>query len=123
MVLVDTSVWINHLRSKEPDLVHLLDEGQIVIHPMVIGELACGNLSNRNEALWYLARLPQVVVATDDEVLFFIEHYRIMGSGLGYVDAHLLTTSVLHGGTQLWTRDRRMMSVADELDIGFVPSE
>lgn len=122
MVLVDTSVWIDHLRSDEPDLISLLDKGQIVIHPMVIGELACGNLPNRYDVLEDLEGLPQVSVVTHDEVLFFIEHHRLMGSGIGYVDAHLLTSSVLHGTTQLWTRDRRMTAVADELNIRFVPS-
>ena len=122
MVLVDTSVWIDHLRSREPEMASLADGRQIFMHPMVIGELACGNLGDRNDVLRYLARLPRIVVATDDEVLFFIEHHRIMGSGIGYIDAHLLTASVLHGTTRLWTRDRRMMTVADELDIRFDPS-
>ncbi len=122
MVLVDTSVWIDHLRSREPEMATLEEGRQIFMHPMVIGELACGNLADRNDVLRYLARLPRIVVATDDEVLFFIEHHRIMGSGIGYVDAHLLTASVLHGATQVWTRDRRMMAVADGLGIGFAPN-
>ena len=122
MVLVDTSVWVDHLRSSEPEIAFLVDRRQIVIHPMVIGELACGNLSNRNEVLRYLARLPRMPVATDEEVLFFIEHHRLMGSGIGYVDAHLLVASVLHSTTRLWTRDRRLMSITDELDIRFVPN-
>ena len=122
MVLVDTSVWIDHLRSREPEMASLEDGHQIFMHPMVIGELACGNLANRNDVLRYLSRLPRIVVATDDEVLFFIEHHQLIGTGIGYIDAHLLTASVLHGSTQLWTRDRRMMTVADQLDIRFVPS-
>ncbi len=123
MVLVDTSVWIDHLRSREPEMASLEDGRQIFMHPMVIGELACGNLTNRNDVLRYFSRLPRIVLATDDEVLFFIELHRLMGTGIGYIDAHLLTASVLHGATQLWTRDRRMMTVADELDIRFTPSE
>ena len=123
MVLVDTSVWIDHLRSNEPDLISLLDKSQIVIHPMVIGELACGNLPNRYDVLEHLEGLPQVSVVTHDEVLFFIEHHRLMGSGIGYVDAHLLASSVLHGTTRVWTRDRRMTTIADELNISFVPNE
>ena len=123
MVLVDTSVWIDHLRSREPEMASLHDGRQIFMHPMVIGELACGNLPNRYDVLEQLEGLPQVTVATDDEVLFFIEHHQLMGTGIGYIDAHLLTSSVLHGATQLWTRDRRMMAVADQLDIRFVPSE
>ena len=122
MVLIDTSVWIDHLRSREPELASLEDGRQIVIHPMVIGELACGNLPNRYDVLEHLEGLPQVTVASDDEVLFFIEHHRFMGTGITYIDAHLLTASVLHGTTQLWTRDRRMMAAADQLDIMFAPS-
>ena len=122
MVLTDTSVWIDHLRINDPELFALLDRRQIIIHPMVIGELACGNLPNRYDVLEQLEGLPQITVATDDEVLFFIEHHQLMGTGIGYVDAHLLTASVLHGETQLWTRDRRMMTVADQLDIMFAPS-
>ena len=122
MVLVDTSIWIDYLRTNNSDMVSLLDGRQIIIHPMVIGELACGNLSDRNEVLRYLARLPRIVEAKHDEVLFFIEHHRLMGSGIGYLDANLLTSSVLHGTTQLWTSDRRLATVADELNIRFVPS-
>ena len=123
MVLVDTSVWIDHLRSSEPKMASLHDGRQIFVHPMVIGELACGNLPNRYDVLEHLEGLPQVTVATDNEVLFFIEHHQLMGTGISYIDAHLLAASVLHGATRIWTRDRRMMTVADELDIGFTPSE
>ena len=123
MVLTDTSVWIDHLRINDPQLFALLDRREIVIHPMVIGELACGNLPNRYDVLEQLQGLPQVTVATDDEVLFFIEHHQLMGTGISYIDAHLLTASVLHGATQIWTRDRRMMTISDELDIRFAPSE
>ena len=122
MVLVDTSVWIDHLRSNEPEMASLHDGRQIFVHPMVIGELACGNLPNRYDVLEHLEGLPQITVATDDEVLFLIEHHRLMGTGIGYIDAHLLTSIVLHRRTQLWTRDRRMMTVATDLRIGYVPS-
>ena len=122
MVLVDSSVWIDHLRSRDPELASLHDGRQIFMHPMVIGELACGNLADRNATLRFLAGLDRIAVATDDEVLFFIEHHRLMGAGIGYVDAHLLTACVLHGATRLWTRDRRMSRIADELGIGFPPN-
>ena len=122
MVLVDTSVWVDHLRSREPEVASLVDKRQIVIHPMVIGELACGNLSNRQEVLRYLSRLPRTLVAKDDEVLFFIKQRRLMGCGIGYIDAHLLAATVLHGTMRLWTHDRQMITVADELDIRFIPS-
>ncbi len=123
MVLTDTSVWIDHLRINDPELFTLLDRRQIVIHPMVIGELACGNLPNRHRVLEQLKGLPHATVATDSEVLFFIENHRLMGTGISYIDAHLLTSSALHGETQLWTRDRRVMAVADELDIRYTPGE
>ncbi len=122
MVLVDTSIWIDHLRINDPDLVSLLNRSQIVIHPMVIGELACGNLSNRNEVLEHLGGLPQVTVATDDEVLFFIEHHQLMGSGIGYIDAHLLAATMFDRAARLWTRDRQLMTTATEMGIGFVPN-
>ena len=122
MVLVDTVVWIDHLHSNDENLSNLLKNEQIVMHPMVIGELAMGNLANRQRTLEDLAKLPAIPVAKHEEALFFIEHHRLMGAGIGYIDAHLLTASVLHGATQLWTRDRRMMAVADQLDIMFAPS-
>ncbi len=121
MVLIDTVVWIDHLQSNDEHLSMLLEKEQVLMHPMVIGELAMGNLANRQRTLEDFAKLPEISVATHDEVLFFIEHHQLMGTGIGYIDAHLLTASVLHDTTQLWTRDRRMMAVANELDIKFVP--
>lgn len=121
MVLIDTVVWIDHLQSNDEHLSMLLEKEQVLMHPMVIGELAMGNLANRQRTLEDFAKLPEISVATHEEVLFFIEHHQLMGTGIGYIDAHLLTASVLHDTTQLWTRDRRMMAVANELDIKFVP--
>lgn len=121
MVLIDTVVWIDHLQSDDEHMSMLLENEQVLMHPMVIGELAMGNLSNRQPTLDDLAKLPEISVATHNEVLFFIEHHQLMGTGIGYIDAHLLTASVLHDTAQLWTRDRRMMAVANELDINFVP--
>ncbi len=123
MVLIDTVVWIDHLQSNDEHLSMLLENEQIVMHPMVIGELAMGNLANRQRTLEDFAKLPEISVATHEEVLFFIEHHRLMGTGIGYIDAHLLTASVLHGATQLWTRDRRMMTVATEMGIGYNANE
>ncbi len=122
MVLIDTVVWIDHLHSNDEHLSLLLENEQVLMHPMVIGELAMGNLANRQRTLKDLAKLPEISVATHAEVLFFIEHHQLMGTGIGYIDAHLLTASVLHDTTQLWTRDKRMASIADELDISFVPN-
>lgn len=119
MVLVDTSVWIDHLRSTNPELDSLQDQRQIFIHPMVIGELACGNIRDRVKVLRYLSRLSQIPVAIDRDVLFLIERHQLMGTGIRYIDAHLLTACVLHGATQLWALDRRLMAAADRLGVGY----
>lgn len=89
------------------------------MHPFVLGELACGNLRNRNEVLALLKDLPRVAIATDDEVLFFIERHALMGRGIGYVDAHLLAAVILSGATQLWTRDKRLQAVALSLVLAY----
>ena len=115
MILVDTSVWIDHLRSGDQMLARLLESTQVLTHPLVIGELACGNLSNRTEVLGLLADLPRVVTATDEEVLFFIEQHQLMGCGVGYIDAHLLSSTFLGSPVKLWTRDKRLAALAVEL--------
>ena len=95
MVLVDTSIWISHLRDNNPQLANLLCQGQVVSHPLIIGELACGNLNNRHEILSSLNKLPMSEVATHTEVLEFIESQCLMGKGLGLADVHLLAATVL----------------------------
>jgi predicted nucleic acid-binding protein len=119
VILVDTSVWIDHLRSGEPALVTALEGGQVLMHPYVLGELACGNLKNRREVLRLLGDLPSAPTATDPEVLDFIERRALMGRGIGYIDVHLLASTVLEGVARLWTRDRRLDEVAAELDLAF----
>lgn len=119
MILVDSSVWVDHLRTGEPSLVELLNNSQVLIHPFVVGELACGNLKNRKVVLPLLQDLPTVPVATDEEVLFFIERHGLMGRGIGYVDAHLLAAVVLAGTEQLWTRDKRLGAVAGAMRLAF----
>ncbi len=119
MILADTSVWVDHLRVGDPRLAETLDRAAVFAHPFVIGELACGRLRNRGEVLGLLRRLPAVPVATDDEALRFVEARRLMGRGIGWVDVHLLASSVLSGGVRLWTRDRRLAAVAAELGVGF----
>ena len=121
MILVDTSVWIDHLRTGEPHLVALLERSQVLMHPFVLGELACGNLRRRAEVLRHLGALPRSPVATDDEVLRFIEVHRLMGKGIGWIDVHLLAAVALSPGTRLWTRDRRLDTVARTLGIRFAP--
>lgn len=117
MILVDTSVWVAHLRAGDPVLAALLDGNRVAMHPFVLGELACGNLRRRAELLALLGRLPRVAVARDDEVLFFIERHALMGRGIGYLDAHLLAAVALDGGARLWTRDKRLHALAGELGL------
>ena len=117
MILVDTSVWIGHLRSENRNLTTLLNRDQVLIHPMVVGELACGNLRNRKEILSLLGGLPRILVADDNEVLFFIERHQLMGSGIGYVDVHLLAATALTQSARLWTHDLRLAQVAFELNL------
>ena len=117
MILVDTSVWIDHLRAGVDDLVTRLNQSQVLMHPFVLGELACGNLHNRNTVLALFKNLPQLTPASDDEVLFFIERHALMGRGIGYVDAHLLAAVALAGSARLWTRDKRLRTIAEDLAL------
>lgn len=122
MILVDTSLWIDHLRSGNDALADLLDDGAVMAHPWVTGELALGNLSRREEVLGLLRDLPQATVADHDEVLRLIEGEALHGAGIGYVDAHLLAASRLTPGTALWTTDERLAAVAARLSLGFQPT-
>lgn len=115
-MLVDTSVWIDHLRRGNLDLEHLLDEGQVVTHPFVIGELACGSLSRRGEILRLIEALPAVPVATHDEVMTFVDRRGLHGSGLGWIDVHLLAGARL-AGHSLWSADRRLRATAAKLGL------
>lgn len=118
MVLVDTSVWVDHLRRGMVGLDLPLSEGQVLCHPFIIGELACGNLKNRSDILSLLRTLPGVRSAEDDEVLQFIEKRRLMGKGLGYIDAHLLASSFL-SHVPLWTLDKRLGDAAATLGVRY----
>lgn len=108
MILVDTSVWIEHLRTHSSQLAVLLDEGLVYTHPAVIGELACGHLKNRKEILSMLRQLPSFPVATDDEVMTYIERHKLFGKGIGWVDAQLLASVALSGTGTLLTRDKHL---------------
>ena len=119
MILVDTSVWVDHLRAGDEDLSTLLNNSQVLMHPFVLGELACGNLRNREMVLRLLKDLPHAALATDDEVLFFIGRHALMGRGIGYVDAHLLAAVMLDGAAQMWTRDKRLRAVANSLTLSY----
>jgi predicted nucleic acid-binding protein len=119
VILVDTSVWIDHLRTGEPALATALEGGRVMMHPFVLGELACGNLQNRREVLRLLNALPAAPTATDPEALDFIERRALMGRGLGYIDVHLLASTALAADARMWTRDRRLAAVAAELELVF----
>lgn len=122
MILVDTSIWIDHLRQGDPTLVRLLSAGQVLAHPFITGELALGSLRNRAAVLDALDELPRASVATDQEVLRFIETAQLFGQGIGYIDAHLLAAVRLAPGSRLWTRDKRLHGVSQRLDLAYAPS-
>ncbi len=116
MVLVDTSVWIDHLRRGDPELSALLTGGEVLVHPFVIGELSCGNLKNRAVLLGNLAELPGAMAATHDETLGLMQVRRLWGRGIGWVDAHLLASALL-SGCALWTRDARLAEAAGAANV------
>ncbi len=120
MILVDTSVWIDHFRRGDGALADLLDRSAVLIHPFVIGELALGSLRDRELILELLSDLPAATVADDAEVLRFIARHALHGQGVGYVDTHLLTATALTVDCRLWTRDRRLHRVARELGLASV---
>ena len=119
MILVDTSVWVDHLRAGTPALAAALEQGGVLMHPFVLGELACGNLKNRGEVLRLLGALPGAPMATDREARDFIERRALMGRGIGYIDIHLLASVALAGTARLWTRDKRLASVAADLELAY----
>lgn len=108
MILVDTSVWVDHLRTHSSQLAVLLEEGLVYTHPAVIGELACGHLKNRKEVITMLRNLPTFPVATDEEVMAFIERHKLYGKGIGWVDAQLLASVALSGDGTMLTHDKRL---------------
>lgn len=119
MILVDTSVWVDHLQRGNPRLEQCLGRGAVLAHPFVLGELALGSLRQRTQVLEALSQLPSVQAATDNEVLDFIALQSLFGRGIGYVDAHLLAAVRLTPGSLLWTLDRRLQAVASSLDLAW----
>ena len=119
MILVDTSVWVDHLRAGDAQLMVLLERSAVAMHPMVLCELACGNLKDRETLLALWRNLPRLTAATDAEALFFLERHRLWGRGIGYIDLHLLAAVSLNAGTRLWTRDRRLRETAQHLALAF----
>jgi len=118
MVLVDTSVWVSHLREGNVGLEKLLSDGEVVCHPFIVGELACWNLKNRYEILTYLQSLPMTILAEDEEVLRFIENNQLMGKGLGYIDIHLIASAVLTD-VPLWTLDKTLDKFTKKIGIDY----
>ncbi|PVM84045.1 VapC toxin family PIN domain ribonuclease [Caulobacter radicis] len=121
MILVDSSVWVAHLRAADAVLVRLLEESRVLVHPFVVGELALGNLKNRTAFLEALRQMPMATSATDAEVFDFVEGHRLYGRGIGHVDAHLLAAVRLTAGARLWTQDQRLEGVARDLGLEFRP--
>jgi len=117
MILVDTSVWVDHFRATNHALAARLDAGAVLMHPFVTGELALGQLRQRKTVLTALSDLPQALVATDVEILGFIDRHAIYGRGIGYVDVHLLAAVRLTADAKLWTSDRRLHGIAEELSL------
>lgn len=117
MILVDSSIWIDHLRATDARLSALLVRNEAVVHPFVLGELLLGMVANRPALMETFGDLPQAKVATPDEVLVLIDRHRLYGRGIGYVDAHLIASTLLMTETRVWSRDRRLMTIAGELGI------
>lgn len=117
MILVDTSVWIEHIHKPIPKLAEALEEGLVVSHPFVFGELACGNIRARKQVLQFLAELPSTPVADNAEALALIERRNLMGKGLAYVDVHLLAAAAIGRDVQLWTSDKRLHSAAAAMKL------
>jgi predicted nucleic acid-binding protein len=112
VILVDTSVWIDHFRAADDQLVALLTRNEVIVHQFVVGEIALASLSKRKEVLRYLNNLPLATAATHDEVMTFIERHKLANTGLGYVDAHLLAAAALTPGAALWSRDKNLRAAA-----------
>ncbi len=116
MILVDTSIWVDHLNKSDDALIKLLNFSKVCIHPFVVGELSCGNISNRSEILLLLKALPRIEPAFEDEVFTFIENKKLYGVGLGFVDVHLLASALIHN-VKIWTRDKTLNKAAKKLNI------
>jgi len=118
MILVDTSVWINHFRSNERHLEKLLFDGEVLCHNHVIGELACGNIKNREEIISLLQALPMAPQIEFNEYLYFIDRNHLNGKGIGFVDIHLLASAQL-GQVKLWTADKRLKAIASGFGLNY----
>ncbi len=122
MILVDTSIWVHHLRAWDPDLARLLERGRVLGHPWVTGEIALGSLAQREDVLRLLGRLPQAQVVTATELAAFIERHQLSGVDIGYVDVQLLAATRLTPDARLWTRDKRLATAAAGLGLAVDPT-
>jgi predicted nucleic acid-binding protein len=122
LVLADTSIWVTHFRKSENHLIQLLELGFVACHPFIIGELACGSIKNRHEIIQLLEALPNVPVLEHQEVMSFIESRKIMSKGIGYVDTHLLGSSIL-AGIPIWTLDKSLAKVSSTLEIEYIKAK
>jgi predicted nucleic acid-binding protein len=118
MILADTTIWVDHFRAADPHLADLLNQDEILVHPWTIGEIACGSFANRVRAIEFLQNQPQASPASHEEVLLFLNAHSAFGRGIGYVDAHLLTAA-LAIRCKLWTRDKRMGEIAQQLNLSY----
>ena len=116
MILVDTSVWIDHFHHSDEDLIELLLSNQVCIHPFILGELSCGNITNRKEVLSLLRTLRSIDLVLDEEVFILIEDKKLFGKGLGFIDVHLLASALIHH-VPIWTRDKSLNQIARQLGI------
>jgi predicted nucleic acid-binding protein len=121
VILVDSSVWIEHLRRDSRPLRRLLEEQLVLVHPFILGEIACGHIKDRHKTLSLLQNLPSLDTVDDDQILHFIEQRRLMGRGVGLIDIHILASCLVQP-CLIWTIDRRLRSVAKELDVAFDPA-
>lgn len=119
MVLVDTSVWVDFLRKGDNALSALLSQNSVCMHSMIIGELACGHLRNRGQLIGLWENLPQITEASHEEALYCLNAHKLMGRGIGFIDLHLLASTLLTPGVSLWSHDRRLTTIASSLHIGF----
>jgi predicted nucleic acid-binding protein len=116
MILVDTSIWIDHLSNSNDELVRILNSSRVCIHPFIIGELSCGNISNRKEILSLLNALPRIEPALEEEVFTLIENKKLYGIGLGFVDVNLIASALIHD-VKIWTYDKSLKRISKKLNI------
>ncbi len=116
MILVDTSVWIDHFHKKDARLIALLEDDAVLVHPFILGELACGSIKNRDEILELLDALPKITTVNMDEVRFFVNKHHLYGKGVGYIDVHLIASCMIDNA-RLYTRDKRLSHIAKEFNL------